>query len=168
MNRPAWLVAALLAMMAALMTSHLQLLRNNMVDCDLYLKFLYGRLERTAVGSPEAAILRKELQETYSGKTTECANLEADFSDASDQYLNVILALLGGAGVAGGVAVRHRVSGAPAPTTAPPAPPPEPPQSTPSPPSPAPEPGLPSSPAEPPKPPRAESPLDRIKRQESL
>jgi hypothetical protein len=101
MNRQAsWAVAVLLAMLATLMVAHLALLHNNSVDCSRYLDFLFRRLDKVQVGSPEALALRKELQQTYSGTTVECANLESDFSEAADRYVRVLLALLGGGAIA--------------------------------------------------------------------
>jgi hypothetical protein len=142
-NRPAWFIAALLSMLAMLMGSHLWMLRVGVDECDELARISFEQARRLAAKS--------DKQVTVLPLNSECSNIEEDYSKVADKYLSVILALLGGAGVAGGVALRPQVSDPIAPTTAPEAPPPAPPQSTPDPPStalPAPEGQEPTSPLE--------------------
>jgi hypothetical protein len=96
-------VSALLGMLAAVMAFHIILLHTGLRECDAYEAVLIERLKVVKVGTPEALALRKELQEYLTGKTTECAQAEEVFADASDKYTAIILSLLTGAGTAAGV-----------------------------------------------------------------
>lgn len=94
-NRGAWFTAVLLLLLSVLMTGHLVLLGTGVRQCDAYEKILLQRLNVSKLGSPEAVLIRKELQEYLSGRTTECAAAEEDYASAADKYIAVILALLG-------------------------------------------------------------------------
>jgi hypothetical protein len=96
-------VGLLLGMLSALVVFHLILLNTGLRQCDDYQRILIERLRRVTVGSPEALAIRKELQEYFIGKTTECAQAEETFQSASDKYVATLLALLTGAGVAVGI-----------------------------------------------------------------
>jgi hypothetical protein len=112
-NRPAWFIAALLSMLAMLMGSHLWMLRVGVDECDELARISFAQARRLAAKS--------DKQVTVLPLNSECNNIEDDYSKVADKYLSVILALLGGAGVAGGVALRPGVSPDPsAPPTAPP------------------------------------------------
>lgn len=93
----------LLGMLSAVIVFHLYLLNTGLQECGAYQKILINRLSKVAVGSPEGLMIRKELQEYLSGKTSECAQAEEVMASASDKYTAIILSLLTGAGVAAGV-----------------------------------------------------------------
>jgi hypothetical protein len=94
-ERPAWFVASLLAMIATLMIAHLAMLWVGVRECDEYAKIL---LERAS--SDSSFFIRAENEE--------CSNVEETFADAVNQYLSVILSLLGGAAISGGIAMRAK------------------------------------------------------------
>jgi hypothetical protein len=149
-NRPAWFIAALLSMLAGLMGSHLWMLRVGVRECDELFRVQLEQQRRLAAkGNKQANIIPAN---------SECSNVEADYSEVADKYLSVILALLGGAGVAGGVALRPGVNGQTSPTTTPEAPPPVPPRSMPDPPSATPEPEA----------PEGTDPLEQIRQRPTL
>jgi hypothetical protein len=107
-DRSAWYVGILLALLAALMGAHLALIKSGVNACDFYEKILLERLRKSKVGSIEAIAIRRELAEYLSGKTSECAEIESVYQQASDKYMSVLLALLTGASAAGGVALGIR------------------------------------------------------------
>lgn len=94
MNRPAWFVAILLLMLAVLMASHLRLLHVGIEECDRMFQVQLEQLKRLAK--------EREQQVTILPQNSECNSLEADYEQVASQYIGVILALLGGAGVAAG------------------------------------------------------------------
>lgn len=94
MNRPAWFVAILLAMLAVLMASHLRLLHVGIEECDRLFQVQLEQLQRLARQQQQQVTIRPE--------NSECSDLEADYEKVANQYIGVILALLGGAGVAAG------------------------------------------------------------------
>lgn len=98
-------LAILLTMLAGLMASHLLLLHTGLRECDAYQRILLERLKVSKIGSADAIAIRKEVAEYLSGKTSECAELESVYQEASDKYVSVILALLTGSGIATGVAI---------------------------------------------------------------
>jgi hypothetical protein len=85
-------------MLAVVMGGHLLLLREGVRECSVYEGILLERLRSTKVGAPEAILIRKELQEYLAGKTSECADAEADYAAFADKYLAVFLAMLGAGG----------------------------------------------------------------------
>jgi hypothetical protein len=92
MQRPAWFVASLLAMLATLMLAHLAVLLVGTWECDRYADVL---LERAS----------QDPTYTITASNEECNAVEETFSDAVGQYLGVILSLLGGAALSGTVAI---------------------------------------------------------------
>jgi hypothetical protein len=141
-------------MMAVLMTAQLWELRWGTDECDRWGRILFDHAERQSKATGKPPVVAKE------SIINECTILEDEYRRTSDQFLSVILALLGGAGMAGGTAMVGRKR-----------PEPDPPTEAPEPAAKAPEtpPAAPADPAPPPSsPPRAESPLDRIRRQEGL
>lgn len=84
---PAFFVASLLALLAALMAAHLGVLWLGALECDRYADVL---LERLVAGA----------ETRIDATNTECNQVEADFAEAAGQYVAVILALLSGAGYA--------------------------------------------------------------------
>jgi hypothetical protein len=119
-NRSAWFVAILLAMLAAVVTMHLVLLQTGLAECDAYQRILIDRLKTTKIGTPEAVALRNELKEYLDGGASECAEAEGVYADAADKYIAVILALMTGATAATGVAtIASRQKEGPPPTPPP-------------------------------------------------
>ena len=102
-KRAALYVFTLLAMLATVMGFHLVLLQTGLNECDAYERILLERLKAADLGSEEAVAIRKELADYLSGKTTECGEAEAVYSQAADKYLAVIISLMTGAGIAAGV-----------------------------------------------------------------
>jgi hypothetical protein len=98
-------------MLAGLMGSHLWMLRVGVDECDELARISFAQARRLAAKS--------DKQVTVLPLNSECNNIEDDYSKVADKYLSVILALLGGASVAGGVALRPGVNGQPGPTRAP-------------------------------------------------
>ena len=102
-NRSSFYVFVLLAMLAALMGFHLVLLQTGLSECDAYERILLQRLDKSEIGGAEAIVIRKELADYLSGKTSECAQAEEVYSQTADKYLAVIISLMTGAGMAAGV-----------------------------------------------------------------
>jgi sensor c-di-GMP phosphodiesterase-like protein len=98
-NRPAWFVGILLGMLAALMGAHLWMLHTSLKECDDYAAILLDQARRVAKQQKE--------QVKIEASNAECNNIEKDYADAAEQYMGTILALLGGAGVAGGIAMKR-------------------------------------------------------------
>ncbi len=92
MNRPAWFSAILLTMLAALMTAHILVIHVDVASCQSHKRYL---LEQRRTGS-----LPQELRNVPDLVEAECADLEGKFRSVVDQWVSVILSLLGGAGVA--------------------------------------------------------------------
>lgn len=59
MNRAAWYVAVLLAILAAIIGSHLHLINISSQECDAYQRILLDRLGNSKIGSAEAIAIRK-------------------------------------------------------------------------------------------------------------
>jgi hypothetical protein len=92
MNHPTWFVAFLLMMLAALMGVHLYSLSVGVKECDDYAQILFEQARRVAeIQNDQVKIV---------ANNTECNSVEDDFNRAAAQYLSLILALLGGAGIA--------------------------------------------------------------------
>jgi hypothetical protein len=91
MSRPAWFVATLLLMLLMLMTAHLYVIRVGIRECDEYAQVLIEQAKRLA--KDQAAQVKIEAN------NTECNNIEDDFSKLAAQYISLVLALLGGAGI---------------------------------------------------------------------
>lgn len=92
MNTPAWVVASLLSLISVMMTSHLYLLHVGIDECD---KLFDVQLEQAR----RLAKIQKE-QVTIIPQNPECTELEEEYSNVADQYMEVFLALLGGGGIA--------------------------------------------------------------------
>lgn len=98
MNRPAWFSAILLTMLAALMTAHILVIHVDVASCQGHKRYL---LEQRRAGTlPPTQSNAPDLVEA------ECADLEGKFRGVVDQWVSVILSLLGGAGVAAAITSR--------------------------------------------------------------
>jgi hypothetical protein len=97
-SRNVWFVSVLLCMLAVMMTSHLAVLGTTAAVCSEYSTIMIGKAARNETMSIE-------LTEPLEKFSEACASMIATLSSVADQYINVILALLGGAGAAGGVAI---------------------------------------------------------------
>lgn len=100
MNRPAWFVATLLAMLAVLMAAQLQELSQATAQCEEWGRILFEHAKQQSRATGRPPVLAKE------SISQECLDLEQEYRETADQYLQLILALLGGAGLAGGMAAR--------------------------------------------------------------
>jgi len=79
-------------MLAALMTAHILVIHVDWANCQSHKRYL---LEQRRTGSlPQEPRNAPDLMEV------ECADLEGKFRGVVDQWVSVILSLLGGAGVA--------------------------------------------------------------------
>lgn len=103
MEKPAWVVAVLLLMLAVLMLFHLYLLFVGIQECDdladIVLEHRRGQFEKG------------EKPDPLSTEKNTCTMMESIFQEAVDKYMEVILSLLSGAGFAAGVANMARKNG---------------------------------------------------------
>lgn len=95
-----WFVAILLAMLAALMISHLGMLWVQVIECDRYARLRIEEVDRylqdpASAGKPVPQFLPRAEQ---------CKELHSSFDDVANLYLATILALLSGAGFSAGTA----------------------------------------------------------------
>jgi hypothetical protein len=79
-------------MLAALMTAHVLVIHVDVAGCQAHKRYLLEQRRPGRTPIPQASI--PDLVEA------ECANLEGKFRSVVDQWVSVILSLLGGAGVA--------------------------------------------------------------------
>lgn len=90
-EKPGWVVAGLLTLLAALMAAHLALFTADVWVCDklvdVWIEHQKGII--TQGGTPDISVQNED-----------CADIEREFGDAVSGYLSIILALLTGAGVA--------------------------------------------------------------------
>lgn len=73
------------------MTAHLYVIHVGLQECDAYAKVLIDQAARVAKEQKE--------QVKIEAVNVECNNIEDDFTKLSAQYISLILALLGGAGI---------------------------------------------------------------------
>ena len=100
-QRPWWVVAFLLGLLALLMVSHLSLL--------WYGAWLCGSHAQIVIHHVEESLAKREdpVLHITDDENPECSAVEKDFSETAAQYIAVILALLGGAGASAAVARRN-------------------------------------------------------------
>lgn len=91
-QQPAWFTAALLAVFAAIVATHLAIMVVGLMECHQYARILLEQAERRAATSTEQVMVVSN--------NAECSEIEETFGKLAGQYMAVILALLGGAGVA--------------------------------------------------------------------
>lgn len=87
-------------MIAVLMGAQLWELNWSMEECDRWGRIImeHAKQQAQTTGKPPA------IAET--SKLNECTVLEDEYRKTADQYLGIVLALLGGAGVAAGAGIR--------------------------------------------------------------
>jgi hypothetical protein len=90
-------VGVLLALLAGLMGSHLWMLHVGVRECD---ELFRVQLEQTRRLSGKS-----DKQVTILPLNSECNGVEDDYAAVASQYIAVLLALLGGSGMAVGAAV---------------------------------------------------------------
>ena len=91
-QHPAWFAAALLGVFAAIVATHLAVMVVGLMECHQYARILLEQAERRAATTTE--------QVQVVPNNVECSDIEETFGKLAGQYIAVILALLGGAGVA--------------------------------------------------------------------
>ena len=111
LKRPPFVLAYLLSLLALLMGVHLMLLMARDRECSQYEQLLLDRLRKAPIASTQSRDVRSEIQNLLGGRYSDCSESAIRFSDASDKYLSVILALLRGAGVSAGIGHSGRQHG---------------------------------------------------------
>ena len=98
MSKPIWFIAALLGFLAAIVGTQLYSLQRSSYVCSSYMTQLRERLDRTEPGTPKALQVAQVIEST----ARTCRTINDDLKELNANYLDTILALLGGAGVIAG------------------------------------------------------------------